>query len=60
LVCIEKPIHTNPFTMYWYVFGLYWRSNVWIDFLNTCSILTEYKPILLESVCIETWIQEKY
>ena len=26
LVCIDEPIHTNPFKMYWYVFGLYLKS----------------------------------
>ena len=56
LVCIEVQIHTNPFTMYLYVFGLYWRlySKPKICIYNSCvdntymlkgQIQTQYAPI---------------
>jgi len=37
--------------------GLYPKSNVWIDFFNTCSIQTKCKLSHEKSVCIEHTIQ---
>ena len=49
-VCIEGQIHSNPFTMYWYVFGL----CIFNTFVFEHSKQTQYTPIHQVSSQIQT------